>query len=515
MALKLLFERDNMYIYPWYISDLTITKDIGKISRAVVKKAVVYFEKDRIHMYYDRESANAVGEGFLKKLIDDKAFFRKSIKNIYHYSDELMKFCKRIDRIANVKKLSDKQLLQLYLDYMGKLRTLRVWGWIPSSMDGMEKAYLSDYLIAEFRKYLEKLGQEKKFSDYYTVLSSSEKKSEVQEEEIARLDLLLKIMADKKSKNVIQDIEKNNYKNFSEKYPSVDKLFQKHLKDFGWLTYAYAGPAMTAEYLLGALAENLKTGDAKKQKNIILNHYENIRKEKQRIQKKIKLPENLKYAFQVSAEMMFIKDFRKGIYQKSYVAMDKIINEIARRLVMTSKEIKYLVLEDIKDAINNRKAKKYRKIAKERTRRCCYIAINGGIKVFEGKEAKEIITKLKIESDKEFDQEKTGELKGMMAYKGKAKGMVKIVLVAKDAAKVKDGDILVSSATNPDLIMGLKRAAAIVTDTGGIISHAAIVSRELKKPCIVGTKIATKILKDGDLVEVDANRGIVKILRKA
>jgi len=54
-----------------------------------------------------------------------------------------------------------------------------------------------------------------------------------------------------------------------------------------------------------------------------------------------------------------------------------------------------------------------------------------------------------------------------------------------------------------------------VTDEGGITCHAAIISRELKKPCIIGTKIATKVLKDGDLVEVDADKGIVKILKKA
>lgn len=515
MALKLLFERDNMHIYPWYISDLTITKDIGKISKTTVKKAVVYFEKDRIHMYYDRESANAVGEGFLKKLINDKTFFQKSIKNIYQYSDELMKFCKRIDRIANAKNLSDKQLLQLYLDYMEKLRILRVWGWIPSSMDGMEKAYLSDYLMAEFRKYLERLGQEEKFSDYYTVLSSSEKKSEVQEEEVARLDLLLKIMADKKSKDIIQDIKKSNCKNFSKKYPSVGKLFRKHLKDFGWLTYAYAGPTMTEEYLFRVLAENLKAGGVKKQKNKILNHYKNIKKEKQRITKKIKLPENLKYAFHVSAEMMFIKDYRKGIYQKSYVAMDKVIDEIARRIKMSPKAVKYLVLEDIKDAFNNNRFDYYRNIANERIRLSCYIAENGKIKVFQGKEAKKIVKELERNSGKEVKIEGIKELKGMMAYKGKVTGSVKIVLVAKDVSKLKPGDILVSSATNPDLIMAMKKAAAIVTDTGGIISHAAIVSRELKKPCIVGTKIATKVLKDGDLVEVDANKGIVKILKKS
>ena len=74
----------------------------------------------------------------------------------------------------------------------------------------------------------------------------------------------------------------------------------------------------------------------------------------------------------------------------------------------------------------------------------------------------------------------------------------------------KKGQILVSGKTNPNLIAAMKRAAAIVTDQGGLTSHAAIVSRELKIPCVVGTKIATEVLKNGDQVEVDANQGIVR-----
>jgi pyruvate,water dikinase len=60
----------------------------------------------------------------------------------------------------------------------------------------------------------------------------------------------------------------------------------------------------------------------------------------------------------------------------------------------------------------------------------------------------------------------------------------------------------------------MKIAGAIITNQGGITSHAAITSREMKIPCIIGTKIATKVLKDGDLVEVDANRGVVKIIKR-
>ena len=64
--------------------------------------------------------------------------------------------------------------------------------------------------------------------------------------------------------------------------------------------------------------------------------------------------------------------------------------------------------------------------------------------------------------------------------------------------------------TRPDYIIGIKKAAAIVTNEGGITCHAAIVSRELGIPCIIGTKIATEVFKDGDLVEVNANHGVVK-----
>ena len=77
---------------------------------------------------------------------------------------------------------------------------------------------------------------------------------------------------------------------------------------------------------------------------------------------------------------------------------------------------------------------------------------------------------------------------------------------------MKAGDILISVATTPDLIPAIKKASAIVTDVGGITCHAAIISRELGIPCVVGTKISTKILKDGMIIDVDATHGKVDII---
>lgn len=102
------------------------------------------------------------------------------------------------------------------------------------------------------------------------------------------------------------------------------------------------------------------------------------------------------------------------------------------------------------------------------------------------------------------------QIKGIVASKGVARGKVKIVITIEDLKKVKKGDILVADETDPDFLPAMRKAKAIITDMGGLLCHAAIVSRELGIPCITGTKIATKILRDGDLVEVDARKGIVR-----
>ncbi len=107
---------------------------------------------------------------------------------------------------------------------------------------------------------------------------------------------------------------------------------------------------------------------------------------------------------------------------------------------------------------------------------------------------------------------------GASACKGKAIGRARVVYNENDLRKIKTNeDILVTPMTRPDYVRFMKKAGAIVTDEGGIICHAAIVAREMKKPCIIGTKVATNVLNDGDLIEVDADadKGIVKILEKA
>lgn len=121
-----------------------------------------------------------------------------------------------------------------------------------------------------------------------------------------------------------------------------------------------------------------------------------------------------------------------------------------------------------------------------------------------------------------FDGDKANELKaqywkaqekqskGLVACTGVARGKVKIVLSEREFSKFNKGDVLVCFQTMINYVPIMEKAAAIVTEFGGLTSHAVIVSREMKKPCIVGISDVTEKFQDGDFIEVDAQKGFVR-----
>ncbi|NIM46940.1 MAG: phosphoenolpyruvate synthase [Candidatus Aenigmarchaeota archaeon] len=122
-----------------------------------------------------------------------------------------------------------------------------------------------------------------------------------------------------------------------------------------------------------------------------------------------------------------------------------------------------------------------------------YVVQTRAVTILEEKETKEV--------------KGTPILKGYGASPGIASGVVKVILDAKEIWKIEKGDVLVTKMTNPDFVVAMEKSAAIITDEGGITSHAAIVSRELGVPCVIATKTATQTLKDGMKITIDATHG--------
>jgi pyruvate,water dikinase len=100
---------------------------------------------------------------------------------------------------------------------------------------------------------------------------------------------------------------------------------------------------------------------------------------------------------------------------------------------------------------------------------------------------------------------------GTGASPGTVQGQAKVVHDLSEASKVQRGDILVCEMTMPAWTPLFSTASAVVSDTGGVLSHSAIVAREYRIPCVVGTVVGTSVIKDGMLLTVDGSRGIVRI----
>jgi phosphohistidine swiveling domain-containing protein len=135
--------------------------------------------------------------------------------------------------------------------------------------------------------------------------------------------------------------------------------------------------------------------------------------------------------------------------------------------------------------------------------------------IYQGKLYEEFFENNKIKLDDQVLDKDINKITGSVGFRGVAKGFVRLIFAEKDLNNFKEGEILVSPMTRPEFLSVMQKALAFVTDEGGITCHAAIIAREMKKPCIISTKIATQVLKDGDLVEVDADNGVVRILERS
>jgi phosphohistidine swiveling domain-containing protein len=281
------------------------------------------------------------------------------------------------------------------------------------------------------------------------------------------------------------------------------ELLKKHAYEYRWLESAHLGRKDLPLSFFSARLRKIKKPD--KELAELKAFKNNTQKRKDEIAKKCKLGHDAKVLLDIADIIGPLHDRRKELFLRSIYTVDTARAEIAKRFGYTKEQLAPFQVEDLLKLGKGIKidTKYADALAKEGL---FYAKTKGNIwEYYAGKKAR-------MFAKKELSEELTGitEFKGMIANHGKARGAVKIVHGPNDAAKMNKGDIVVSSMTKPEFLQAIKKSGAIVTDEGGVTCHAAIVARELGIPCIIGTKIATHVLKDGDLVEVDADNGVVR-----
>lgn len=272
-------------------------------------------------------------------------------------------------------------------------------------------------------------------------------------------------------------------------------MLNKHIEKYYWVRNSYCGASPIKIKDLEQELLSLK-------KSMVIS--DNIKLEKEELIMKYSID---KETVELCNQLVYLTDWqdeRKEKILRSIGENHIIVSEFARRAGIPFSLFGYCTIQEIIKGVK----KEILQELKERKKFCILYQGESEEMVFTGKSAKEIY---KVLTRNKGEDKKT--INGVCASLGKAIGKVSICTSLKDINKFKEGRVLVTSMTRPEFLPAMKKAVAIVTDEGGITCHAAIVSRELGIPCVIGTKNATKILKDDDLVEVSANHGAVKILR--
>ncbi|MDI6778421.1 MAG: PEP-utilizing enzyme [Patescibacteria group bacterium] len=236
-----------------------------------------------------------------------------------------------------------------------------------------------------------------------------------------------------------------------------------------------------------------------------------IRKKRKGLFNKLGIDRKWREIYNIASDVVNLKGYRKECCFHGFYVMDSMLREMAKRLGLARNQMYLLTYREIGDIFLKNKKIDVNQINK-RKGFTIMTHKNGMARVLIGGKARKFFSGINIEKEKIDKNVK--ELQGTCACRGQAKGVVRIVNFVEDMPKMKKGNVMVAHTTFPNLVPAMKLASAIVTEDGGMTCHAAIVARELGTPCITGIKIATKVLRDGDLVEVDADKGVVMIIKK-
>jgi phosphoenolpyruvate synthase/pyruvate phosphate dikinase len=336
---------------------------------------------------------------------------------------------------------------------------------------------MSYYASKKTMELAKKFGKQK-YTDFYFIEDYTKKIKEVQD--------ILKQLVEK-----IKEIDISKISN-EELYSLYTDFFEKYSEIIG--LYRFSRPEFYDE-VIDDLIKRMPEPSAENFRILLSNKEINFKVDND----VRKLALKLKKVGETRLEM-------HKIWQETFItAIDSLSNHIGARIGLSALEVMNCLSSEIKEAlILNRK-----------------MDINEIKKRINFYNFTYTDDSFKIDFDEKPDEEVNhiDEIKGTTAYPGKVRGVVKIVhnslqRISSENLEIGKDAILVTGNTSPDLLPIINKVSAIVTDEGGLLCHAAIVSREMNKPCVVGTRKATKVFKDGDSIEVDADKGIVRKLKQ-
>lgn len=435
----------------------------------------------------------------------DIRFTERMMKEWKEHEQMAYGICNDIDKL-DLNTLNDEELLELHTKAMDAYITRYT---SSSIIDGF--ALGGDRIIADkIHNHLKSIGRDHEYDKLFSVLTAPVHLSFTNEAELSLLAIAAEI---KKYPTILKLFQTNNAKDIVKvldvEVPRIKEKLLEHQKRYFWVRNNYNDAfILTEEHFINEIKKIFADGiDVEHELRYISEHPENNKQTKEKLIQELKLPVDIQALIKYSEDFTHWQDERKKFTFHTTHYLTVLLKEIGRRQLFNLEELKQLLPDEVEKVFKG-----------DISRNDLQKRIKGCFVIFDEQQGF-VTTEQDIISDlynyfesMDLPEGKIEKIKGLCGSVGKARGPVKIIKSAREIEKIEKGDILVAVMTRPDYVVGMKRSAAIVTNEGGITCHAAIVARELRIPCVIATKFATKVLKDGDLVEVDADNGELRII---
>lgn len=369
---------------------------------------------------------------------------------------------------------------------------------------------LSKLLLKKTEQYVQKARTTIPFAQAFSMLTTAPKSSFMQEEELDILRILNRIRNDAAVRETFMSMKE--FASVPHGVPDdIRALIEEHVAKWRWFPFTYMGPAYTLEHYLETIAGRIREGgDFDAEMLTIAQRPESIRRQREALFKELGIHDADRRLYDLGAEIAHLKGYRKECMYHGFYALDTLLREAGRRKYLSFEQLHIIPHEDLISALRSGSEIDIDEVNERKEKTVIVYEYGQTFKILTKQDAHAFLDQQAIE---EIEVDITADVfYGTCACSGKAEGVVRIVNEPADMPKMQQGDIMISHTTYPSLVPAMKKAAAIVTEDGGVTCHAAIVSRELGTPCLTGVRIATKVFKDGDRVEVDAEKGIVKKL---
>lgn len=432
-----------------------------------------------------------------EKAAKEGGFVDDLVNDCYVRADKLMDISKAIRSATNLSSNDDYFfLLSGYFDaYLKFTRHL----FTPH--------YVEEYFSRSIREWLYEAlkkngGEIDKVDVYFERVTPIPKKTRTTEFQLDALKLLDRLDLDNNAKDL---------KSFSiSEENSVD--FRNLLEGYSWLPMInIAGHPMNEQSLNLTLEGLLNNSEspAEKAKQIMsgLKKQEEIASD---TLIKLSAPDGIIKQINQLKEFIYLRTYRMEIYGRSHFLISPFLNELSKKLGIDPQLIKHTTHEELLLSLRRNVNPSADELRLRTVRYAILMKDRVILPVIAGEQADKIKGEQLGNSNQESEK---SILKGTPASLGSAIGPVRIVKSLADVKKIERGDILVTAMTSTEYTPYLSKVAAVVTDEGGVTSHAALVTRELGIPCVVGTDTATSVLRDGMKVRVDADKGIIVVLR--